>query len=97
MRILVQPLRSTFMLLRWEAAGFSVPVQASYNHEAEASDDALTFPIAIGISKTMVKGKRINKFAIALTYNAVRPESFAPEWTLKLTWTPVIDNPFIRK
>ena len=70
---------------------------ASYNHEAEDRDDALTFPIAIGVSKTMVKGTKVNKFAVALTYNAKRPESFGPQWTVKLTWTPVIENPLIRK
>ena len=69
---------------------------ASYNHEVDNSDDALTFPIAIGVSKTVVKGTKISKFAIALTYNAERPESFGPEWTVKLTWSPVIENPLVR-
>jgi hypothetical protein len=69
---------------------------ASYNHETD-SDDALTFPIAIGLSRTIVKGSSINKFAVALTYNAERPETLGPEWTVKLTWSPVIDNPLLRQ
>ena len=67
---------------------------ASYNHKVP-SDDALTFPIAIGLSKTIVNGSKITKFAVALAYNAERPESFAPAWSLKLTWTPVTSNPFL--
>lgn len=65
---------------------------ASYNHEVE-SHDALTFLIGVGLSKTIIRGTKINKFAAAITYTAVRPDSFGPEWLLKLTWTAVTKNP----
>ncbi len=66
----------------------------SYDHEAE-SGQRLTFPIGIGWNKTVVsESGAINKFAIDVQYFVKTPDAFAPQWLLKLSWTPVVALPW---
>ena len=65
----------------------------SYNYEA-ASSQALTVPIGIGASKTVVLGGRPWQFVLQYWYNVERPDAFAPVHTLRLGILPIISAPW---
>lgn len=66
-----------------------------YDHEAQDSEAKWTLPLGIGYSTTRISGSSVNKYKIELQYYADQTDAFGPDWLLKLTWTPVIKNPFL--
>lgn len=68
----------------------------TYDWEAD-SGNRWTVPLGVGLSKTFIKGGRLIKTQLQLFYNVEQPDAFAQEWGVKLTITPVVKNPFIRK
>jgi hypothetical protein len=68
----------------------------TYDWEAD-SGNRWTVPLGVGLSKTFIKGGRPIKTQLQLFYNVEQPDAFAQEWGVKLTITPVVKNPFIRK
>lgn len=69
---------------------YSNPV-VTYDWHAD-SDEALTLPLGIGLSKTTAIDGRPWKFAVQLHYFAEQPDAFGPDWMLKFTITPVVKN-----
>jgi len=67
----------------------------TYDHEA-ASDDRLTVPIGLGVTKTVRVGKLPMKLRAEVHYSIVRPESYGEAWNIRLQFTPVIKSPFIK-
>jgi hypothetical protein len=63
---------------------------------AADSGDAWAVPLGVGLSKTTLVGKLPVKFQFEVAKYVVQPDTFGPDWLLKLTITPVIENPFIR-
>ncbi len=55
-----------------------------------------TVPIGAGISKTTKIGDQPWKFKLEAQYYVAQADAFGPEWLLKLTITPVIQNPFLK-
>jgi hypothetical protein len=74
----------------WQIA--SSPI-ITYDWEAD-SDDALTLPLGFGVAKTTKIGNTPWKFAFQIQKYVVQPDTFGPDWLVKLTITPVIKNPF---
>ena len=72
----------------WQIA--SSPI-ITYDWEAD-SDEALTFPLGLGVAKTTQLGGRPWKFAFQVEYYVEQPDAFGPEWLFKLTITPVVEN-----
>ncbi len=68
----------------------------TYDWEAD-SGNRWTVPLGIGLSKTFITGGRPIKTQLQLFYNVEQPDAVAQEWGVKLTVTPVVKNPFIRK
>jgi len=65
----------------------------SYNHKA-ASDNKLTFPLGIGISKTAIVGKTPWKFSLQYWNYIESPETFGPEHQIRLQIAPVVPLPW---
>lgn len=65
----------------------------SYDWKAD-SDNALTLPIGLGLTKTTRWGGRPYKLRIELHYSLIKPEEYGTEWNLRLQCTPVIQSPF---
>ncbi len=70
-------------------AGPSITV----NWEAD-SGDKLTFPIGLGVTKTVRFGKLPVKLRAEVHYSIIRPESFSDAWNCRFQITPVIKSPF---
>lgn len=75
----------------WQIA--SSPI-VTYDWEAD-SDNALTLPVGIGLAKTTKIKGNIWKFKIDIQKYLIQPDAFGPDWLVKLTVTPVINNPFV--
>jgi len=54
-------------------------------------------PVGIGLAKTTKLGNTPIKLAAQVHYFLEQPDSFGPDWPLKFTVTPVIQNPFVKK
>lgn len=65
----------------------------TYDWEAD-SDNALTFPIGLGITKTTRWGKTPVKLRAELHYSVIKPEDYGTEWNFRIQITPVINSPF---
>lgn len=65
----------------------------SYNHEAD-SDDAWTFPLGIGVSKTNIINGRPWKFGVQYWHYVESPDTFGPDWQIRLSITPVVALPW---
>lgn len=59
------------------------------------SEDAVTLPVGLGLSKTVLLGKLPVKFGIEADYAVVRPRRVpGDEWTIKFSITPIIPELF---
>lgn len=67
---------------------------ATYDWEAK-SNDKLSLPLGVGIAKTTKLGGKPWKFQFQVHKYVVQPDTFSPDWLVKLTITPIIQNPFI--
>ena len=65
----------------------------TYDWKAD-SDNALTFPMGLGITKTTRWGKTPVKLRAELHYSLIKPDDYGTEWNFRLQITPVINNPF---
>ncbi len=65
----------------------------SYDWEAD-SDNALTFPVGLGITKTTRWSRMPVKLRAELHYSIVKPDDYGTEWNFRIQVTPVINNPF---
>ena len=65
----------------------------SYNHKA-ASDDAWTFPLAVGLSKTTIINGRPWKFGIQFWHYIESPDTFGPDFQLRFSVSPVVKLPW---
>jgi hypothetical protein len=66
----------------------------SYNHEAVDSDNKLTFPLGIGVSRTMHLGGRPWKFGAQYWHYVESPDDFGPDFQLRFTVSPVVALPW---
>lgn len=64
----------------------------SINWEAD-SDNRLTFPIGLGITKTTRWGKTPFKLRAEVHYSIISPDDYGSAWNLRLQVTPVIPSP----
>jgi hypothetical protein len=76
----------------WQIA--SSPI-LTYDWEAD-SDQALTLPLGFGVSKTSKIKNTIVKYTFQIQKYVAQADAFGPDWLVKFTITPVIDNPFVR-
>ena len=65
-----------------------------YDWKQEDSDEALTFPLHLGVARTFAVGNTPVKVRLEAQYYIEQPDAFGPDWGLVLTVTPVVQNPF---
>ena len=66
------------IIIDWEAGG----------------DNRLTFPIGLGITKTVRWGNTPIKLRLEPQYSLIRPDGIGAEWNIRIQVTPVISSPF---
>ena len=54
----------------------------------------LTFPIGLGITKTVKWGKTPWKLRLEPQYSIVKPKNFGAQWNIRIQVAPIIKNPF---
>jgi hypothetical protein len=62
--------------------------------EAE-SENRVTFPVGLGLTKTVRWNKTPIKLRIEAHYSIVKPRDYGNSWNFRLQVTPVIPNPFL--
>ena len=65
----------------------------SYNHEARSGDE-FSFPLGIGIAKTVMINRRPWQFGIQYWNYIERPDTFGVEHQVRLTIRPVVKLPW---
>lgn len=55
----------------------------------------LTFPIGLGITKTVKWGKTPWKLRLEPQYSIVKPENYGAQWNIRIQVAPIIKNPFL--
>lgn len=65
----------------------------SYNHEA-ASDNKWTFPLAVGVSRTVILNGRPWKFGVQYWHFVESPDTFGPDYQLRFSVSPVVKLPW---
>ena len=60
------------------------------------SGERVTFPIGLGITKTVKWGRTPIKMRLEPQYSIVKPNDLAATWNVRLQFTPVIPNPLGR-
>ncbi len=58
------------------------------------SDDAVTFPVGLGITKTVRWGITPWKLRLEPQYSLIKPDTLGTEWTIRFQIAPVINSPF---
>ena len=78
--------------------GWQIASGPNFSYDWNASSgQAWTVPVGIGLAKTTKLGNTPIKLAAQVHYFLEQPDSFGPDWLLKFTVTPVIQNPFVKK
>jgi hypothetical protein len=67
----------------------------TYNWK-EDSGNRLTFPVGLGITKTVRWGKTLVKIRLEPQYSIIRPDNLGTTWNIRLQVTPVIRSPFMK-
>jgi hypothetical protein len=65
----------------------------SYNHEAP-SDDKWTFPLAVGVSRTVILAGRPWKFGVQYWRYLETPDTFGPDYQVRFSVSPVVKLPW---
>ena len=58
-------------------------------------EDAVTFPIGIGYTKTMRMGNTPVKIRIEPQYSIIRPSNYGNVWNIRIQIAPIINSPFL--
>lgn len=56
----------------------------------------LTFPIGLGITKTVKWGNTPWKLRLEPQYSLIKPDDFGALWNLRIQIAPIVNNPFLR-
>ena len=67
---------------------------STINWNAEP-ENALTFPLGLGYTRTVFIGKTRVKMRLEPQYTVFRPEDYGNVWNIRFQFAPVIKSPFI--
>jgi hypothetical protein len=77
--------------------GWSLGMGPTVSIDWEAdSGDKVTFPIGLGITKTLRIGSTPWKIRLEPQYSIVKPDTLGADWNIRLQLAPVIQSPFSR-
>ena len=60
------------------------------------SSEKLTFPIGLGVTKTVKWGGTPIKMRLEPQYSIIKPDGLGTTWNIHLQFTPVFKSPFMR-
>ena len=64
----------------------------------EAADgNKVTFPIGLGITKTVKWGNTPWKLRFEPQYSIIKPDDYGTQWSIRIQFAPIIKNPFLNK
>jgi hypothetical protein len=66
----------------------------SYNHEARNSDNKLSLPLAVGVSRTVLFSGRPWKFGLQYWHYVESPDDFGPDYQIRFSVSPVVALPW---
>ncbi len=67
----------------------------SMNWKAEEGNQ-LTFPIGLGITKTVKWGKMPFKLRVEPQYSIIKPDDYGSLWNLRIQIAPILKNPMLK-
>ena len=67
---------------------------ATIDWEAE-SGQKLTFPVGLGITKTVKWGKTPWKLRFEPQYSIIKPDYYGARWNIRIQVAPIIRNPLL--
>jgi hypothetical protein len=77
--------------------GWSIGMGPTVTYDWEApGGERLTFPVGLGITKTVKWGKMPIKMRLEPQYSIIKPDSLGTTWNIRLQFTPVIKSPFMK-
>jgi len=86
-----------YILRRSIPGGWSIGMGPTVSIDWKAeSGERVTFPIALGITKTVKLGSVPVKMRLEPQYSIVKPDDLAATWNVRFQFTPVIANPLAR-
>lgn len=86
-----------YIMRRALPGGWSIGMGPTVTYDWEApSGEQLTFPIGLGITKTVKWGKMPIKMRLEPQYSIIKPDSLGTTWNIRLQFTPVIKSPFMK-
>ena len=65
----------------------------SYDHEASSGNE-WTFPLGLGLSKTMIIKGRPWQFGFEYQHYIESPDLFGPDWQIQFSISPVVSLPW---
>ena len=74
--------------------GLGPTVKIDWNAD---SDNRLTLPIGLGLTKTIKVGGVPIKLRIEPQYSIIQPDDYGEEWNIRIQITPVIKSPFSKR
>jgi len=57
----------------------------------------VTFPIGLGITKTVLCGSSPWKLKFEPQYSMIKPEDYGTRWVIRIQIAPIIKNPAMKK
>ena len=79
-----------------QGKGMSIGMGPNVSINWNASEgNKVTFPIGLGITKTVKWGKTPWKLRLEPQYSIIKPEDYGAQWNIRIQIAPIINNPFL--
>jgi hypothetical protein len=86
-----------YIMRRTIPGGWSIGMGPTVSIDWEApSGERLTFPIGLGVTKTVKWGGMPIKMRIEPQYSIIKPDGLGTTWNIRFQFTPVIKSPFMQ-
>lgn len=82
--------------IKGKAMSVGMGPNISINWEA-ADGNKVTFPIGLGITKTVKWGNTPWKLRFEPQYSIIKPNDYGTQWNIRIQIAPIIKNPFLNK
>lgn len=82
---------------RIKGKAMSIGMGPSININWEAPEgNRVTFPIGLGVTKTVKWGNTPWKLRFEPQYSIVKPDYYGTQWSIRIQFAPIIKNPFVK-
>lgn len=81
---------------RIKGKAMSIGMGPSIIIDSEASEgNRVTFPIGLGVTKTVKWGNTPWKLRLEPQYSIVKPDNYGTQWSIRIQFAPIIKSPFL--